>query len=302
MAWYRVLIPASREEAERLSDRLLELGALSVSFEDAGDEPQFEPGRGEMPLWVESLVIGLYPATGSATALVERLQRASVLHAFRGRLEARVESFTESDLEANRVAHAQPTTVGARTWVGPDDAEPPANRDIVIRLAPGLAFGTGRHPTTALCLAALEECDVWDATVIDYGCGSGILSIAAIRLGAKKVWALDIDPQACFATRTNADRNGVGARIAVAQSPNELPESVDIVVANILAKPLLDLAPAFARLIRPGGTVVLSGVLSAQTADIRQRYQTWFDCDQPVVSGDWGLCVGVRNTDLVQAE
>ena len=193
------------------------------------------------------------------------------------------------------MARFQPMRFGRRLWVCPRWQTPPQPDDVTVMMDPGLAFGTGTHPTTALCLEWLDEHDIRDRTVIDYGCGSGILAIAAAKLGARQVWAVDYDPQALTATADNAAENGVGRRLSVHQ-PDELEElNCDILLANILAAPLLELAPRFAHLVRPNGQIVLSGILDEQADAVMAKYRAWFNMEPAATREEWVRLSGQRS-------
>jgi ribosomal protein L11 methyltransferase len=191
-----------------------------------------------------------------------------------------------------------PMRFGRRLWICPGGQRPQldesAEEHCLIELDPGLAFGTGTHPTTALCLEWLDSAPLDGKSVVDYGCGSGVLAIAALKLGAAAALAIDIDPQALLATRDNAARNHVSERLTVA-GPDEAPRrQAVILLANILAEPLLELAPSFGERVAPGGSVVLSGILRSQAAPVASRYAAWFDMRPATVRDDWALLHGVR--------
>jgi ribosomal protein L11 methyltransferase len=190
----------------------------------------------------------------------------------------------------------QPMRFGERIWIVPSWCEAPQPNAVNILLDPGLAFGTGTHPTTALCMAWLDAQDIQGKTVLDYGCGSGILGVAAAKLGASNVTAIDIDPQALLATRSNAERNGVSDMITTGL-PRELhaEERFDVVLANILAGPLVELAPTLCQALRRGGLIALSGILQEQAAAVREAYAAYCDMDEPVTEGDWIRLSGKRH-------
>ena len=194
----------------------------------------------------------------------------------------------------------QPLQFGRRLWICPKWHTPPQPDDVNIMLDPGLAFGTGTHPTTALCLEWLDSKDLNGKTMIDYGCGSGILAIAAAKLGAHQVYAVDHDPQALNATTNNAIANLVDDRISIS-APVALPDlTVDVLLANILAGPLLDLAPRFAQLVRKGGSLVLSGILNEQTSILMEKYHTWFNMEPATTREEWVRLNGQRNNFPVE--
>ena len=273
-------------------DVLFALGAVSVTLEDAADDPVLEPAPGATPLWPTVVVKAVFDADTDpgavATALTETLPDAPSL---------RFETLPDKAWEREWLKDFRPMHFGRRLWVCPDGmpaADPGAIR---IELDPGLAFGTGTHPTTALCLEWLDEQDVRGWQVVDYGCGSGILAIAAAKLGAAAVHAMDIDPQALIATRENADRNGVGDKLAVTGDPTLGDSSADLLLSNILAGPLVDLAPRFARAVRPGGWLALSGLLTEQIDTVTAAYRPWFDICTTSTRDGWALLAGRRRAD-----
>jgi ribosomal protein L11 methyltransferase len=194
----------------------------------------------------------------------------------------------------------RPMRFGQRLWICPGGQRPQlassAVQPCLIELDPGLAFGTGTHPTTALCLEWLDAARLQGRFVVDYGCGSGVLAIAALKLGARAALAIDIDPQALIATRDNAVRNGVADLLTVSGPREGQQAPADVLLANILAEPLLELAPAFAERVAAGGSVVLSGILQGQTAPVASRYAAWFDMRPATVRDDWALLYGVRRS------
>lgn len=292
---WRQLSAATRESlAEPLADRLFELGALSVSYEDEGEQPLFEPKPGETPIWRDTRVIALFEETVDVD-----LVRAAVAAGFaEGSLSGwRVEEIHDQAWERAWLEHFRPMQFGRRLWVIPTGFEPPAQEGAVcIHLDPGLAFGTGTHPTTALCLQWLDGLDLQGKTVVDFGCGSGILGIAALLLGAESTLATDIDPQALTATADNARKNGVDARVNCCLPPKLPNFQADILLANILANPLIELADRLAELVKAGGRLALSGLLREQAEDVRRAYEPFFAMDEPVCMEDWVRLTGVRRS------
>ena len=296
MGWRRISIPVASDDVDALSEAFETLGALAVSFEDAGDDPKFEPDVGATPLWGHTIVTGLFEASVDPLATTEQLSAR-----FPGAALAKVDELSEDELRERSIQSSAPCEIGQRIWVGPHDVEPPSERDVVIRLAPGLAFGTGRHPTTAMCLAGLETHMPADARIVDFGCGSGILAIGALKLGARYAWAIDIDPQALHSTELNAQANGVSDAVHVGDTHVGIDGPVDIVAANILAQPLMQLAPTIAALVRTGGIILLSGILRTQTREVRERYAPWFDVQADECCDDWAMLVGKRTLGAVTA-
>jgi ribosomal protein L11 methyltransferase len=276
MAWLQVRVASQHPEfAEEI---LLAHGAQAVSFIDAQDEPVLEPLPGTTPLWPHTLTLGLFPEQQDLSALEPALRE---LLPDGMRVELTRELIEDQDWVRVWLEHWQPLRFGRRLWITPREkygtiCDPDA---VIVTLDPGLAFGTGTHPTTALCLEWLEAQDLRGLSVLDYGCGSGILAVAALVLGARSAVCVDIDPQALQATRENALINGVAERIETCLPEDFEPFEADLAVANILAGPLVALAPRLAHCLRPGGRLALSGLLQRQAEEVRAAYLPWFDCD-----------------------
>jgi len=290
--WLQLSLQAIDHTVEQLEDALLQVGALAVTLQDAGDQPMLEPGPGETPLWTQTCVTGLFDAQTDIEVVKRQLQ--CVLHT-PILPECRLAELEERDWVRVWMDHFHPMRFGQRLWICPTAQTPPDPDAVNIRLNPGLAFGTGTHPTTALCLEWLDGADLANQTVLDYGCGSGILAIAAAKLGARRVWAVDIDPQALLASDDNAAENEVEDRLELA-SPAALPVAlaVDVLVANILAGVLVRLAPEFARRVKPGGRLVLSGILEPHADAVQTAFAQDFAFNAPHMREDWVLLEGVR--------
>jgi len=286
MAWQQLHLQCKKTNVDLAEALLLESGALSIMLDDAGDQPLFEPLPGESPLWDEVVLTGIFDASteqGNRQAL-EQLSHdiAAQVDASRTWLSA----VEDKDWEREWMTHYQPIECANNLWIVPEWLTPPNPEATNIIMDPGLAFGTGYHATTRLCLDWLTNEDLQDKVVIDYGCGSGILGIAALLLGARQVYAVDIDPQAVLATKQNAERNQVNERL-LAFLPEEFSDycaendviPVDIIAANILAKPLIGLAPYFATLIAVQGRLVLAGLIESQTEQVIDAYQPYFTLD-----------------------
>lgn len=291
--WLQIELTASAATAEQLADHLAAAGALAVSFEDEADDPVFEPAPGATQLWPRTAVVGLFPADTDAPAVLRAVQQALGLPAPPA---CRMRRLQERDWVRVWMDRFHPMRFGDRLWICPTGQAPadPGPAAVSVVLDPGLAFGTGTHETTALCLEWLDGHlqPGWD--VIDYGCGSGILAVAAAKLGARQIRAVDIDPQALYATRENARKNQVTEHIDAIE-PAQLPaRAVDCLLANILARPLIELAPRFAALVRPGGRLVLSGILHDQAAEVGAAYRDGFDVEAPVRRGDWVRLAATR--------
>jgi len=291
MPWLQLIIDTPPEAVEDLEDALLELGAQAVTLQDAADQPLFEPAPGEVPLWNRTCLMALLDADTDTTALETALRQRLPDDALG---DVRVEPLEDRDWVRAWMEHFEPMRFGERLWIVPGGFEAPEPDAVNIQLDPGLAFGTGTHPTTALCLEWLADTPLTGKTVIDYGCGSGILAIAALLLGAERAIACDIDPQALIATRENARKNRVADRLHCCD-PDEVPdEPADLVIANILAGPLVELAPRLTALTRSGGRLVLSGVLESQLEAVEQAYRDHFDFDTPAVLEGWGRLHGLK--------
>lgn len=293
MSWLRVLFVVSAADAERVSDALMDAGALSVDAADAAagtadEQPIFgEPGSAATP-WPETRLAALFPDDAPAEMLAREACESVGLAAPAMTLE----SVDDEDWVRLTQSQFAPIRISDRLWIVPTWCEPPEPGAIVLRLDPGLAFGTGSHPTTRLCLGWLDRHLTAGATVIDYGCGSGILAVAAALLGAGRVVGIDIDPQAVTASRDNALANGVTAEFHDARPVALSP--ADIVVANILANPLRVLAPLLIGLVKPGGHIVLSGVLEGQTQAVMEAYSPAIAFDAPTRDDGWICLQGIR--------
>ncbi len=293
MAWLQFKIETSQQDAELWQERLEEVGAAAILLLDAGDQPLLEPPPGATPLWDHVIVNGIFTADSDVDALAEFF----VTHYGLDAQCYKTELLEDKDWERAWMDHYHPMRFGTRLWVVPSWCPAPEPDAVNLLLDPGLAFGTGTHATTALCLEWLDSLELQGCTVIDYGCGSGILAIASLLLGAHQAIAIDNDPQALLATRDNAQRNGVADRLRVF-APDEVPESVgpaDVIVANILAGPLIALAPKLTSMLQPGGRIALSGLIRSQVEDVQEAYEDSFLMEPATVRDeDWCRLSGVR--------
>ncbi len=291
MPWLQVRLAITPEQAETYEDALLEVGAVSVTFMDAEDQPIFEPDLGTTPLWSHTHLLALFEADTDETALLAHLQLLCG-----GALpEHQVERIEDQDWERSWMDGFQPMRFGRRLWIVPSWHAAPEPEAVNLLLDPGLAFGTGTHPTTALCLEWLDGQDLAGCRVLDFGCGSGILAIAALLLGAPQAVGTDIDPQALEASRDNANRNGIDPARFPVYLPADLPQQpAEVVVANILAGPLVSLAPQIGALVKPGGRLALSGILAEQAEEVRAAYADAFDLDPTAVKDGWVRISGVK--------
>lgn len=304
MPFLELTLRCTEATQPRYENALDDVGALAVTMLDAeadtsNEQAILEPGVGETPLWDTLVLSALFPAETDGLVLL------AALEAFDGGLDWSTASFRavqDEDWERAWLDQFQPMAFGARTWIVPwNHALPEAAQAAdaaIVRLDPGLAFGSGTHPTTALCLRWLDglaaEGRLQDQTVLDFGCGSGILALAALKLGAAQAIGVDNDPQALIATADNAERNGEQARMQVFLPQDEPAATYPIVVANILASALDALADLLAARVAAGGRIALSGILQGQEGELLQRYSAWFDDLQAEQDGDWMRITGVR--------
>lgn len=287
MAWQELSITAGPEQVELFSDILNGSGALSVTYQDAGDQPVYEPEPGKTDVWQCTTVTGLFEEGLDLTSLQVRLKNEFNVESELTRLEEQIWERTWLD-------HFQPMNFGERLSICPTGQSVEEPDRVILTLDPGLAFGTGTHPTTALCLEWLDSQMLNDKTVIDYGCGSGILAIAALLLGAKQAICVDIDPQALTATMENATKNGVADRISCYLPEQFKTQQADFVLANILATPLISLSKEINELVAPAGKIVLSGILKEQTEEVSEVYRPLFQLEKPVFREEWARISGKR--------
>ena len=295
MSWLQLRLDTAPAQVEALEDALLASGAVAVTLEDNADQPVLEPAVGETPLWLETRLTALYPADTDMDAVQDMLPPDLLAGC-----NQRVEILEDKDWEREWMQHYQPMQFGKRLWICPSWLQPPEPDAINLMLDPGLAFGTGTHPTTALCLETLDRLAPQGWRVVDYGCGSGILAVAALKLGAEIALGVDNDPQALVATRDNAQRNGIpGPALAVAL-PGDYDAtpwrgSCQLVLANILAGPLLSLSETLLDLLAPGGTLVLSGLLVTQAEDVISHYAPNLELTLAAEQDGWACLVGRKN-------
>lgn len=291
MSWLELDIALGGHDPAALEDALLEHGAQAITLRDAGDQPLLEPGVGETPLWHDVTLTALFDAAVARERIEAAVAPVVPGASYRWRV------LDDRPWEREWLTRFAPQRYGRRLWVIPGDIAPVEPDAANVLLDPGLAFGTGDHETTALCLEWLgDRDDLAGARVLDYGCGSGILAIAALRLGAARAVAVDIDPQALTATRDNAMRNGVIDQLDILPAGAAPPGAFDLVLANILAGPLIDLAPTLAQRLAPGGHAVLSGILGNQADAVADAWSEWIDWAPAVRRGDWVRLAGRRRS------
>ena len=289
MSWQQLIIITTDKYSESLSDLLTKAGSFAISLEDNADEPLFEPLPGSMPLWKNIRLSALFAAEVALNPIILLIQQilpADAIHSHH------IQALPEQNWQQQLRAQFQPLQIGKKLWICPSWHQLPEPNAINVILNPGLAFGTGTHPTTKLCLEWLEQNIKGNETVIDYGCGSGILAIAALKLGAKQVYAIDHDPQALTATRNNAELNQLSDQQLLTYLPQQLPSvKADIIVANIFANVLTQLATTFVPWLTTGGKVVLSGILEEQLAAIKKSYEKYFAMLDNFIYNSWIITV-----------
>lgn len=273
----------TQDDVEYLSNFLEENGALSVTMTDRFDTPILEPNIGTTPLWADVVIQALFTEEQEAQSVVKQLT------ADFPKLLVSLESLPDCDWERVCMADFKPQQFGRHLWICPSWLTPPDPDACNLILDPGLAFGTGTHPTTALCLTWLDQADLLGKQVIDYGCGSGVLGLAALKLGANHVHAVDLDEQALIATKSNASCNGFSEKEITIDFPGQLSQPVDLVIANILLTPLLDLKKTFQRLLKSGGQLVVSGLLREQEMQLVKDYASDFVLLHSRQLEDWCL-------------
>ena len=293
MPWLQFTFYSNKDRAEALAARLEQANALAVSMLDAADQPLYEPPPGATPLWQLTNVLGLFAAEQDPEQLLADLRAG-----WEGEFpDYRQEILEDQDWERVWMDDFHPMQFGQRLWIVPSWQGAPQQDGVNILLDPGLAFGTGTHPTTRLCLEWLDAHPPKGQRVIDYGCGSGILAIAAALLGADQLIAVDNDPQALLATRDNAQRNGVETHL-LPYLPKECPDTpAALLIANILAGPLITLAPRLAELVEQGGQIVLSGILPEQADAVSAAYAPWFTMQPAVEHDGWIRLEGCKDLD-----
>ncbi|MDN7132525.1 50S ribosomal protein L11 methyltransferase [Vreelandella profundi] len=302
MPWLQLKAHVAPEQAEFLEELLLEEGATAIGLQDAHDDPVFEPERGTTPLWQDTILTGLYDDLEGVDDMLARIEAAwSEQMASEPCPTIEYELLADRDWEREWMDDFTPLRMGQRLWIVPSWHEPPEADAVNLILDPGLAFGTGTHPTTALCLEWLDELAVAghlaQQPVLDVGCGSGILAIAALKLGAHHADATDIDPQALQASRDNAERNSIAEQQLSLYYPEQLSDDVryPVVTANILAGPLVELAPMIAGHLAPGGRIALSGILANQADDVQQAYTAQgIIMHEPIIREGWVRLSGQR--------
>lgn len=292
MPWIQIKVGATEKKASKVSNILSGFGAVSVTYMDKEDHPVYEPLPGETKLWTKTEVIGLFEATIDPKPIINFLTTT-----YEQKITLKVEQLEDKDWVREWMENFHPIKCGNRLWICPSWCEIPQKDAVNVMLDPGLAFGTGTHPTTYMCLCFLDSLDFTDKEVIDFGCGSGILGVSALKLGAKKVYGIDIDPQAIEASHDNAKRNNCSENFTLyltEDTPKDL--KADILVANILAGPLRELCGQIASMVKPGGLFAISGIIEQQTQELCEIYSKYFELKEPIFKEEWCLISGKRRS------
>ncbi len=290
MPWIQIKVDTTEKKASKINNILSGFGASSVTYMDTVDNPVYEPLPGETKLWNKTTVIGLFEADADIAPITEFLNKT-----YGKKITVRVEQLEDKDWVREWMNNFHPIQCGSKLWICPSWCEVPDTNAVNVMLDPGLAFGTGTHPTTFMCLNWLDSLDLKDKEIVDFGCGSGILAVSALKLGAKSAIGIDIDPQAVESSAQNAERNGVKDRLSL-YLPSEQPQEIkaDVLVANILAGPLRELAPTLKDMVKPNGKFAISGIIQSQCEELVKIYSEWFELDEPVFKEEWVRISGIR--------
>ncbi|MDC0534460.1 50S ribosomal protein L11 methyltransferase [Francisellaceae bacterium] len=293
MLWKEITIPATNSELENIENTLLNLGACSVTLKDAEDQPILEPAVGDTPVWDKLLITALFTEDFNLNKIEKAIIKSfpNIDHKSISNRE-----FPDQDWERSWMDDFHPMKFGSRLWICPSWKNPPQADAINIILDPGLAFGTGTHPTTSLCLEWLDQNINTPDLVVDYGCGSGVLAIAALKLGAKKAIGIDNDPQAIIASKDNNHKNGIPEDLFKLYLPDDQPEHIqsDVLIANILAMPLISLIDTICSKLKPNGKIALSGILAEQADDVAQAYSKYCHIENIKQLEDWVIITGIK--------
>ena len=292
MSWLQLRLYTQRDTVATLEEQLLASGAVAVTLEDNANQPLLEPGVGETPLWNQTRLTGLYPADSDMRVVLAQLPAQALEN-------HRVEILEDKDWAREWMQHFQPMRFGEKLWVCPSWLEPPHAGAVNLLLDPGLAFGTGTHPTTAMCLRQLDSMPLRGQTVVDYGCGSGILAVAALKLGAAHALGVDNDPQALTASAENRRRNGVQQTQLKVALPQQVVmadwgQQADLVVANILSGPLIELSDTLIAFLKPGGNLLIAGLLGSQAETLAAHYAPVIQLSVVDQQDDWVCLRGKR--------
>ena len=292
MSWLEARFQIGQQDLAHVEQQLEALSALSVTLADAGDQPFLETPPGEIPIWDEVTVVALFEESADMTRIRAALSGTAELRQWQ------VTKLADRDWERTWMDQFEPIRFGKRLWICPTWHQPPDPTAVNLTLDPGLAFGSGTHPTTALCLEWLDAHPPQGKTVIDYGCGSGVLALATLLLGATHATGIDIDPKALIASRENAEKNRIPASALSLFLTEEAPaRPADLLLANILSGPLIELAPRLASLTKAGGEIILSGILDTQTESIINAYHPWFEITLSGNRDGWACLTGKKRDE-----
>jgi ribosomal protein L11 methyltransferase len=292
MPWIQITATTNKSNIESLEEIMLAFGALSVTLSDAEDQPQYEPLPGETKLWDQTIVTGLFETDAPVDEIKAQILQHKLIQST---AQLNIEDLADQAWERCWMENFKPMKFGQNTWICPTGFQVEEPASCIIDLDPGLAFGTGTHPTTALCLTWLDRNAPSGQTVIDFGCGSGILAIAAIKQGAHHCFATDIDPQAIEATLSNAEKNHVKQSLSCVLPDTFHPDqNADLVLANILSDTLIRFAEQLSNYLKPGGSIVLSGILIEQIEQVTAVYDQYFQLDTPQTMDEWALVSGKK--------
>ena len=264
---------------------------LSISIQGFGEEKIYEPLPGEMPIWEKIRVKAMYQNIKNLSDLENEIINKTNIKTLNNKV---IKAIGKKDWQEEWVQSSKPMRFGEKLWIYPDHLIDNLEGKVCVNLNPGLAFGTGSHPTTRLCLEWLEKSNLDQKSVLDYGCGSGILGISAIKLGAKSVTAIDLDPQAVIASKNNAEKNHVQQEIEITDNNKTIEKNFNIIVANILAKPLIELAPYFYKKLNKEGAICLSGILEGQINIIKDAYLRYFNLSEIKIKDGWVMMSGIK--------
>lgn len=293
--WLQLICQSTKHFEAEISEAAENYGAASITLSDAADVPVLEPLPNETPLWDEIVITMLFREEQQQELELLKQQLISK-RALWKISQIRQETLKNQQWERVWMDDFHPMQFGQNLWIYPSWSEIPDNDSIKIKLDPGLAFGTGTHPTTAMCLEWLDSHPPTGKKIVDYGCGSGILAMAAIKLGGQQVFATDIDPQALIATTSNMANNEISEDQILCYLPSDLPKiKADLTLANILCGPLVSLAPELCAMTKPGGQLVLSGILKEQQVILGETYENHCHNIQFATSGDWVRMTGIVN-------
>jgi ribosomal protein L11 methyltransferase len=285
MDWRQFVMDLEKLNPDRVEEVFARHGARSITFTDAGDKPVLEPAPGETPMWRDTRITGLFSPEDDLATLQNDLKETFEIASLPAH---EITELEDRDWEREWLRDFGPMRFGERLWILPEDATVDDKDAAIVRLEPGLAFGTGTHATTALCLEWLDSLELSNTTLLDYGCGSGVLAIAALKLGCTNALAMDIDSQAVTATRANAQRNHVDDALVVVGRAEDVDDQFDVVVANILAGPLVELSEPIAARVKSGCLLALSGILSEQIEEVLEAYSPWIVFDDTVTKEQGG--------------